>query len=456
MVTLAAVIAAGVVNAAKFEWKLAPDRVDGLYKSGETVKFTFSGKLDGAPIPEGTRFACGWRCGNERGEKFELVMKSDTLTIERPVTETCYYSLSMMPLDADGKPATKEWLGAGCTVLCNMDQVKLPEEAVPADFDAWWDAEVAAQKKIPMEVKRTVRGLYDGADEARKKVIASRQWMIDNYNRCNCYDVRIKAAGENWTAGGLVIPKKEGKFPAIIQFYGVGWDGVCMIDTMQAVNNNAIVFHVNCHGLPDGTNWEDGYQAMKKRIEDYAATKSEWMKYYPKIGMGEGRDNWYFRYVYLRAARAVEYIKTLPEWDGKTIIVRGASQGSAQSIAAAALAEGVTHMYIGISAVADLSGSKSKPKRRCGWPFNVRSDAPYPEAGYFDTVNFVHRLHGKKIFLCFGLSDGLVQPCGPAAIWNSIPADNEKELLVEACRGHDGPWCQGEFQKRIAPVCRGK
>ena len=44
--------------AAKFEWKLEPDRLDGRYKSGETVKYTFSGKLDGQPIPESDYFDC--------------------------------------------------------------------------------------------------------------------------------------------------------------------------------------------------------------------------------------------------------------------------------------------------------------------------------------------------------------------------------------------------------------
>lgn len=441
----------------KFEFSLKPDRVDGLYKSGETVKFTFtSGTIDKQPIADGTKFDCTWGVGNERREKFQVEMKGGSIVIEKPVKDPSYYRLTMMPLDAAGKPVVNDWLKAVCGVVCDMDKISMPAGTMPEDFDAWWDAEVAAQKKIPMEVKRTVRGLYDGADEARRKVIDSRAWMKDNYENTYSYDVRIKAAGDNWVAGGLSLPKKPGKFPAVLHFYGVGWDGICMTDTMFARNHNAIIFHVNCHGLPDGANWENDYQEMKKKIEAYAATNPAWQKYYPKIGMGEGREKFYYRYVFLRAARAVEYIKTLPEWDGKTIIVRGCSQGSAQAIAAAALSEGVTHMFLGISAMADFSGAKATPKRSCGWPFNIRDDAIYPEEGYFDTVNFAHRLHNKKIFMAWGLTDYLVQPCGPINIYNSIPADSEKEFVCEAAKGHDSPWCLGLFGPRIQKLCLGK
>lgn len=41
--------------------------------------------------------------------------------------------------------------------------------------------------------------------------------------------------------------------------------------------------------------------------------------------------------MYLRVLRALDYVKTLPEWDGKNLIVIGSSQCGAQAIVAAAL-----------------------------------------------------------------------------------------------------------------------
>ena len=451
----AALCAMGVAAyAAKFEWKLEPDRLDGRYKSGETVKYTFSGKIDGQPIPEGTKLECVWSAGSERGEKFTQEMKGEKLTIERLVTQTASYCLSIMPLDAAGKPLVQEWMLAQCGVICDMDKVGVPDGFLPKDFDAWWDSEVAAQKKIPMDKAQRIPYDFQGCDANRIAVLKGRDWYMDALSKTDNYDLRIPAAGTNWVAAGLSIPKKPGKkFPAIISFYGVGWDGVCEVDPTGALNSDCIWIHVNAHGLPEGADWNTDYPKMKAWVENYAKKMPNWQGQYPRIGSGEGRDNFYYRMMFLRAARAVEYVKTMPEWDGKTIIVEGGSQGSAQSVAAAALSEGVTHVIISISAMCDFTGDANTPKRATAWPFTTRPPH-HPESDYFDCVNFAHRLHGKRIALNIGLTDTLVPSTGPISLYNSLPADNDKSIVTESCRGHDGVWAYGVRHELIAKILK--
>jgi cephalosporin-C deacetylase-like acetyl esterase len=60
--------------------------------------------------------------------------------------------------------------------------------------------------------------------------------------------------------------------------------------------------------------------------------------------------------MFLRVIAALDILTDRPEWDGRTLITRGTSQGGAQSLAAAALDPRVTLSVAGVSAMCDLSG----------------------------------------------------------------------------------------------------
>ena len=54
------------------------------------------------------------------------------------------------------------------------------------------------------------------------------------------------------------------------------------------------------------------------------------------------RDKNYFLYMYLADIRAVDYLASRPDWDGKTLVVMGTSMGGQQSLCAAGLHPKVT------------------------------------------------------------------------------------------------------------------
>ena len=56
----------------------------------------------------------------------------------------------------------------------------------------------------------------------------------------------------------------------------------------------------------------------------------------------DNRDNYYMKRVYLACIRCIDFLTALPEWDGKNVIVQGASQGGALALVTAALDKRVT------------------------------------------------------------------------------------------------------------------
>ena len=56
----------------------------------------------------------------------------------------------------------------------------------------------------------------------------------------------------------------------------------------------------------------------------------------------DSRDDYYMKHVYLGLVRAIDFLTSLPEWDGKNVAVQGGSQGGALSLVAAALDSRVT------------------------------------------------------------------------------------------------------------------
>ena len=56
----------------------------------------------------------------------------------------------------------------------------------------------------------------------------------------------------------------------------------------------------------------------------------------------DNRDNYYMKHVYLACVRCIDLLTSLPEWDGKNVIVQGGSQGGALSLITAGLDSRVT------------------------------------------------------------------------------------------------------------------
>lgn len=222
----------------------------------------------------------------------------------------------------------------------------------PDDFDAFWNDKLAAQAKIHMKTVLTpVQTDVPGVEMS--------MFVLD--------------ALASRAHGYVARPAREGKFPALIQLQYAGVYALDAHGDAQRASEGWLVLNVDSHDkLPSDPSGgiPSSYQA---------------------IGNTD-REKSYFLNMYLRDSRALDYLLTRPDWDGKTIVLTGGSMGGQQSLALAGLRpEKITAVLVCVPAGADTNGNLHG--RRAGYPFWPSNN---PEAMktalYFDTVNFASRI----------------------------------------------------------------
>jgi cephalosporin-C deacetylase-like acetyl esterase len=133
----------------------------------------------------------------------------------------------------------------------------------------------------------------------------------------------------------------------------------------------------------------------------------------------------------LRVLRALEYIKSRPEWDGKVLIISGGSQGGLQAVTAAALDSDVTKCNAYKPWCSDLGGVKLG--RLNGWR------PEWQEAlGYYDIANMAKRVKCET-FLNTGLGDYVCPPSGVSVLYNHLQGPKTIEYIQGSTHGFDPP-----------------
>lgn len=282
-----------------------------------------------------------------------------------------------------------------------------PTVKMPADFQQWWNRQVAEASKIPMEPKL--------------ELLKSRCTDL-----VNVYQVSIQAAEPGTRIYGILcVPQKEGKYPAVMRAPGAG---VHKIGGMVAeAEQGLITLDMGIHGIP-----------LTKPAEFYTSLeKGELNDYYTK-GIGS-RSGYYYHRVYLSAVRLAEYLTTLEKFDGKNLFVCGGSQGGALSIVTAALCPKVTAIETFFPALADQEAYLHG--RAGGWPhyfYFHKNDADIrtvaDTVAYYDVANFA-RILTKPVFMSFGLADLTCAPTCTYSTWNVL-ASADKKLVVTPQIGH--------------------
>jgi cephalosporin-C deacetylase-like acetyl esterase len=261
----------------------------------------------------------------------------------------------------------------------------------PPDFDAFWDAKLAAQSKTPINPSVTPIP----SDIPR---IEESMFSLD--------------AMSSKVHGYIAKPARQGPFPAIIQLQ---YAGIYALDphwAAQRASDGWLVINVDAHDkLPSDPSGE-----------------------IPKSYVAAGntdREKSYFLNMYLRDSRALDYLLTRPDWDGKTIVLIGGSQGGQQSFALAGLRpEKITAVLVCVPAGADTNGDLHG--RKSGFP-NWPSDNPkaMETALYFDPVNFASRIKAP-VMAGMGFIDTVSPPAGVWTALNQIPGPTEPLPLIES------------------------
>ena len=292
-----------------------------------------------------------------------------------------------------------------------------PTVRMPSDFREWWNAQLEASSKIPME--------------PQLELLKSRCTK-----NTDVYQVSIQAVEEGFRIYGiLAIPKAEGTYPAVMRGPGAG---VHKIGGMLAeAEKGMITLDMGVHGLPL-TKSKEFYESLSKgKLKDY---------YQKDI---DSRENYYYRRIFLSAVRLAEYLTTLPKFDGKNLFVCGGSQGGAISIVTAALCPKVTAIETFFPALADQEAYLQD--RAGGWPhyfYFHKNDANIQDianvVAYYDVANFA-RILTTPTFMSFGLADLTCAPTCTYSTWNALGA-KDKKLVITPHIGHardSKTWSEG-------------
>ncbi|MDE2164681.1 MAG: acetylxylan esterase [Alphaproteobacteria bacterium] len=167
---------------------------------------------------------------------------------------------------------------------------------------------------------------------------------------------------------------------------------------------------------------------------------------YSQLG-DTSRETSYFLDMYLRDTRALDWARTLPQWDKTTMVLYGGSMGGQQSLVTAGLNPGkVTAVFVnepaGADSAASLHGRKpSYPDWQMSNPL-VAKTAPY-----FDAANFTPNLTAPTM-AAVGLIDSVCPPTSIFSEVNEIPAPHEIVPMPESEHMMYTPDKQGAYIQR--------
>ena len=385
---------------------VSPDHKDWNYRVGEKAHFEVS-ILKSSTLIDNVEIS--YEAGPEMypDVKKTTVLKDGTMKWTGTMQQPGFYRLKVVA-KVDGK----EYTGA-CTAAFSPEKL-VPTTVEPADFDAFWSKTL---------------------EEARWTALnPQRELLPDRSNEdVNVYQVSFQNI--RWgsrTYGILSVPVKPGKYPALLRVPGASvrpYTG----DTYTAPTK-AIVLEIGIHGI-DVTQPQTLYDNLMN-----GALNNYW-----NFGM-DNRDDSYYKRVVVGCVRAVDYIASLPEWDGKNIGVTGASQGGFLSYATAALDKRITFLAAVHPALCDHTASLKGVA--CGWPHyfywnkGKGMEKQIETSRYYDGVNFVRRITCPA-WVSFGYNDDVVPPTTAYATYNILKG--QKTLSVYQQTAHF--WYQEQWDE---------
>ena len=414
---LAGAALAGPFDAA--EIRGVTDRDPVSYKAGETIDFTLS--LVNAKVPQDEAYFVQWTRTGDDGKKAsgrEPAATDMSFHVRTSLAKPGFVRLEARLVDAAGKEVVRDrpapgenWFGHREVFFsggAGVDIAKLRQGAPePRDFDRFWAKQKARLKAVPVKAERT-------------EVASPRQEL-------RVYAVRVECAGGHPVTGYLSVPKRcdsGAKCGARVSFDGYGSGDPKPPKQLWDTWN--MEFHINAHGYELGKDkayYDEFLESIKSNGKGYAFDPRQ----------NSDPEKAYFNGMALRVMRALEYVKTLPEWDGKTLIASGGSQGGLQTMWAAALDRDVTEAQPMITWCSDIG---KRGEGRQGAEFEPQ----YTDAlRYYDTANHARRITCKVNCTRAGLGDYTCPPSGLAVVYNNLKCP-------KSCN-----WTQGSRHGYIPP-----
>ena len=382
-------------------WLTVPDHADWLYKVGEKAKVEVTFCKYGMPQDVEVSYEIG-PDEMPATSKGKVRLKNGRATIDMgTMKQPGFLDLRLTATVADKKYEHHVKVGFSPELL-------KPYTKNPQDFDEFWKANL---------------------EEARKTHLHVDCKKVDAYctDETDMYLLKIRTDSRHSIYGYLSKPKKAGKFPVVLCPPGAGIKTIK--EPMRQIyyaKNGFIRLEMEIHGLnPEMT---------EEQFHDISTAFSR-ENGYVENGLDD-RDNYYMKHVYTGCVRAIDYLCSLQEWDGKNVFVQGGSQGGALSLITAALDKRVTACVANHPALSDVAGYLDN--RAGGWPHmnrdnNMLTPQKVTTLQYYDVVNFARRIT-CPVYLTWGYNDNVCPPTTSYIVWNLIRAP--KEALITPINEH--------------------
>lgn len=386
-------------------WVTVPDHADWLYKTGEKAKIEVQFYKYGIP-QDGVEVL--YELGGD-------MMPSDTKGTVKLKNGKAVISMGTMkePGFRDCRLTAK--LGGKTYshhIKVGFSPEKLqPYTQLPSDFNEFWNKTKAEAARFPLTYTKEYVEKY-------------------STDKIDCYLIRLQLNKQNQCIYGyLFYPKAEGKYPVVLCPPGAG------IKTIKGpmrhkyyAEEGCIRFEIEIHGLNpelDEDTFGEISRAFSSRENGYLVN-----------GL-DSRENYYMKRVYLACVRSIDLLTSLPEWDGKNVIVQGGSQGGALALITAGLDKRVTVCVANHPALSDMAGYKAG--LAWGYPHlfknTVDMDTPakMKTLAYYDVVNFAKQIT-VPVYMTWGFNDNTCPPTTSYIVYNVLNCP--KEALITPVNEH--------------------
>lgn len=384
-------------------WVTVPDHADWLYRTGEQAKieiqlYRYGIPQDGVEVSYalGQELLPSERQGSVKLKNGRAVISVGTM--RNPGFLDC-----VLKADIAGKSCIHH-------VKIGFSPEKLrPYTQQPADFVEFWNKAKSEAQQCPMTF--TTKYVPEYSNE-----------------KVDCYLVKLQCYKKGQHVYGyLTRPKAKGKYPVVLCPPGAG------VKTLKEpmrhrfyAEQGFIRLEMEIHGLNP--------ELSPETFKDLSASFGDYL-----LKGLDDRDNYYMKKVYLACVRAIDYLTSLDEWDGKNVIVQGGSQGGALALITAGLDSRVTLCVANHPALSDMAGYKAG--RADGYPhfftklndYHTDTQEKLQTMAYYDVVNFARQIN-IPVYLTWGYNDNTCPPTTSYIVYNTLTCP--KEALITPINEH--------------------
>jgi cephalosporin-C deacetylase len=428
-----------VVAFAGYSVDVRLDKADGFYKVGKETVCTVTLMNDGKPAV-GERLRCTVKRERDILRQDEFLCDGKALKIRASMDRPGWLFFGFEIIGPDGNPlkgegifkhSRKPTIIGEIGAMYDADKIKAVDSR-PADFDAYWASCRAKLDQLSLDPKMTEVNVP----------VALR-------SKVKCYSVEIQCMGRTPVTGYLAVPvgAKPRSLPAYVSYQSRVWQDASRSRAIEMASKGVLALYISWHGLPTG-----------RTEKEYQQLSQTWFEEEGRAGDTD-RDTWIGHDMFLKVMRALDYIKSRPQWNHKDLVASGGSLGGIQAITAAALDRDVTIAVVSVPSGCEYNGHKQG--RDAAGLYRGKLGIARLEAdprravtlAYHDGVNFAPLIR-CDIYVCTGFADESCTPSSVFSFYNALPATTKKFMSTNPSTGHYGTTKNTVGDERLSEIFR--